>query len=120
MKKLYVGGLSYSTTEDGLRDFFENYGPIVSVRIMVDKFSGQSRGFGFVELEDDAMADAAIAELNGQTLDGKQLKINEARPMESSSRPRSFGDRNSRGNGGGYRGNGRSNFGGRSERRSAW
>lgn len=120
MKKLYVGNLSYSTTEEGLRAFFADFGPIISVRIMQDKFTNQSRGFGFVELEDSDKADNAIAMLNGQSLDGKQLKVNEARPQEERS-PRSsggFGDRSGSRPYRGGNGAGRSDFGGRSERKS--
>ncbi len=116
MKKLYVGNLSYSTTEEGLREFFRAYEP-VSVKIITDKFTGQSRGFGFVEIENAEMAERAISELNGKSLDGKTLNINEARPQTGGGgggrsfgggRPRSndYGDR-PRSNFGGGRGGGR-------------
>jgi cold-inducible RNA-binding protein len=79
-KKLYVGGLSYSTTEDGLRDAFSKAGTVVSANILLDKMTGKSRGFGFVEME-DADAGKAIDMFNGQELDGRKLTVNEARPM---------------------------------------
>jgi len=132
MKKLYVGGLSYSTTEEGLRAFFADFGTIVSVRIMSDKFTNQSRGFGFVEIEEDDRAEDAIAQLNGATLDGKQIKVNEARPQESrtgggGSRGGFGGGRGGSGGGGGnrrnFRNDRRSDFGGgrSSERRgNSW
>ena len=93
MKKLYVGNVSYSTTEEGLRAFFREYQP-VSVKIITDKFTGQSRGFGFVEIENDELAERAISELNGKALDGKTLTVNEARPQTGGSGGgRSYGDR---------------------------
>lgn len=83
MKKLYVGNLAYSTTTDGLRAFFADFNPL-SVKIITESSTGQSRGFAFVEIEDADAAERAIAELNGKSLDGKMLKINEARPQNSS------------------------------------
>lgn len=103
MKKLYVGNLSYSTTEEGLRAFFQEYSP-ASVKIITDKFTGDSRGFGFVEIESAELAERAISELNGKSLDGKTLTINEARPQTGGSGSgggRSFGG-GSRGGGGGF------------------
>ncbi len=79
-KKLYVGSLSYSTTDDSLRDFFASVGEVTSANVIIDRMSGRSRGFGFVEM-DDAGADRAIAELNGKELDGRKIMVNEARPM---------------------------------------
>ncbi len=81
-KKLYVGGLSYSTTEAGFRDAFAKAGAVTSASIIMDKMSGRSKGFGFVEYENDADADAAINMFNGQELDGRRLTVNEARPKE--------------------------------------
>ncbi|MBA3550813.1 RNA-binding protein [Patescibacteria group bacterium] len=81
-KKLYVGGLSYSTTEAGLRDAFSKAGSIASASIIIDKMSGRSKGFGFVEMETDEAAQAAINMFNGQDLDGRTLTVNEARPKE--------------------------------------
>jgi RNA recognition motif-containing protein len=77
-KKLYVGNLSYGTYEDGLRTAFQNYGTVVSAKIITDRDSGQSKGFGFVEMGSEDEARAAINGLNGQTLDGRAIKVNEA------------------------------------------
>ena len=80
-KNIYVGNLSYNSTEDTLRSAFEQYGSVLSARVITDRETGRSRGFGFVEMEDDA-AEQAIAGMNGADLDGRQLKVNEARPRE--------------------------------------
>ena len=85
--KIYVGGLPYSTTEQELSDLFATHGAVVSGRIITDKFTGQSRGFGFVEMSSDSEAQAAIAALNGTQFGGRTLTVNEARPQE----PRSGG-----------------------------
>lgn len=77
-KKLYVGNLSYGTYEDGLRTAFQAFGNVVSAKIITDRDSGQSKGFGFVEMGSDDEARAAIAGMNGQNLDGRALKVNEA------------------------------------------
>ncbi len=77
-KKIYVGNMSYSTTEDTLRDLFTAYGEVESVSVITDKFTGRARGFGFVEMGSDDAAHAAIAALNGQKVDGRELKVNEA------------------------------------------
>lgn len=79
--KLYVGGISYSTTDDGLRDAFAQAGNVTSASILKDKFTGRSRGFGFVEMATDAEAQAAIELWNGKELDGRRLTVNEARPL---------------------------------------
>ena len=81
-KKLYVGGLSFQTTEDSLRAAFAQAGTVVSAVVIKDKFSGQSKGFGFVEMSTDEEANAAIAMWNEKELDGRTVKVNEARPME--------------------------------------
>jgi cold-inducible RNA-binding protein len=81
-KKLYVGGISYSTSNDGLKDAFAQVGEVTSATIIMDKMTGRSKGFGFVEFANDADADAAVAKWNGQELDGRKLTVNEARPME--------------------------------------
>lgn len=94
--KLYVGGLAYSTTEAELETLFAEYGKVVSTAIIKDRDSGQSKGFGFVELEDDAAAQAAIKALDGQEFGGRKLMVNVARPQEDR---RSGGG----GNGGGFR-----------------
>jgi cold-inducible RNA-binding protein len=96
-KKLYVGGVSYNTTQQGLEEAFAKFGTVVSAQIMVDKMTGRSRGFGFVEME-DADAEAAINGMNGATLDGRRLVVNEARPMvprEQYKRPQPAGNRQS-------------------------
>ncbi len=81
-KKLYVGGISYSTNDQGLKDAFAQVGEVTSATIIMDKMTGRSKGFGFVEMANDADADAAITKWNGQELDGRKLTVNEARPME--------------------------------------
>ncbi len=77
-KKIYVGNLSYNTVEDSLRSAFMNFGNVVSARIIIDRDSGQSKGFGFVEMSSEDEAAAAIAGMNGQNLDGRMLRVNEA------------------------------------------
>ena len=81
-KKLYVGGIAYSTNDSGLRDAFAQAGTVVSATIIMDKMTGRSKGFGFVEMSNDAEATAAIDMWNGKELDGRKLTVNEARPME--------------------------------------
>jgi len=81
-KKLYVGNMSYSTTDESLKEAFEKAGVVESAVVISDKFSGRSKGFGFVEMTTEEEAAAAIEMFDGQELDGRQLKVNEARPME--------------------------------------
>lgn len=97
-KKLYVGGLPYSTNEDSLRSAFEKAGAVESAVIIMDKMTGRSKGFGFVEMTNDADADKAITMWNGQDFEGRRLTVNEARPMQ----PRQ--ERSGNGNGYGHRG----------------
>ncbi|ACF14057.1 RNP-1 like RNA-binding protein [Chloroherpeton thalassium ATCC 35110] len=87
---IYVGNLSYTLTENELRDVFSEYGEVASANIIVDKYSGKSRGFGFVDMPNEADAEQAIEALNGSQLDGRSLKVNEARPRSNdrSERPR--------------------------------
>lgn len=79
-KKVYVGNLSYDTTESSLRELFAAHGEVVSVNVVTDRYTGRPRGFAFVEMTTDEAAGAAIAALNGQEVDGRQLKVAEARP----------------------------------------
>ncbi|HEY4694889.1 MAG TPA: RNA-binding protein [Candidatus Nanoarchaeia archaeon] len=88
-KKLFVGNLPYTTNDQSLGDLFSPFGQVSSATIITDKFSGRSRGFGFVEMENDADAEKAIAEMNGKDMEGRQIVVNEARPREE----RSGGDR---------------------------
>ena len=94
--KLYVGGLPYSITEGRLQEIFAEHGSVQSARVISDKFTGQSRGFGFVEMASSDEAQKAIQALNGTQLDGRTLVVNEARPQENrqSSGPRRTGGRN--------------------------
>ncbi len=85
MKKLYVGNLSYSATEGSIRALFEAHGAIESVNLITDRDTGRSKGFGFVEMTNDAEAQRAIAALNGKEVDGRALTVNEARPKEERS-----------------------------------
>ncbi len=96
---IYVGNLSYDAAEADIRQAFEQYGEVTSVNIIKDKFSGEPRGFGFVEMPGKEMAQAAISALNGQDLKGRSLSVNEARP-----RVEGGGDGARRGGGGGDRG----------------
>jgi RNA recognition motif-containing protein len=79
---IYVGNLSYGMTEDELRDAFAAYGDVSSVKILMDRETGRSRGFAFVEMPNKSEGEAAIAELNGKDLGGRMLRVNEARPRE--------------------------------------
>ncbi|MBU4565635.1 MAG: RNA-binding protein [Pseudomonadota bacterium] len=80
---IYVGNLSYDTTDDSLSAAFTPYGSVLSARVITDRMTGRSRGFGFVEMEDNGEAQAAISALNGAQLDGRDLKVNEAKPREA-------------------------------------
>jgi cold-inducible RNA-binding protein len=82
-KKLYVGNLNYDTTEAALTEFFGSVGEVVSATIITDRMSGRSRGFGFVEMVDAVTVQKAINQLNGQELDGRPLRVAEARPPQS-------------------------------------
>jgi RNA recognition motif-containing protein len=109
--KLYVGGLSYSTTSETLREYFAQCGTVESAAVITDKFSGQSRGFGFVEMATAEEAQRAISELNGKDLDGRKLTVNLSTPKApgSGGGPRGGGGRPGGRPGGGGRGGG---FGG--------
>jgi len=80
--KLYVGNLSYNTTQNQLQDLFAEHGPVTEVDLIMDKFSGRPRGFGFVTMETKEAAEAAVQALNGKNIDGRDLTVNEARPRE--------------------------------------
>ncbi len=97
-KKLYVGGLSYDTTEDSLKEAFAKAGAVESAIIITDKMSGRSKGFGFVEFSSDEDAQKAIEMWNGKEFEGRSLTVNEARPMEE--RPRRDFNRGGGGGGG--------------------
>ncbi len=109
--KLYVGGLPYSTQEDALKELFAQAGNVVSAVIIMDKMSGRSKGFGFVEMSTNEEAQAAIAQFNDQEFEGRKLTVNEARPMEARP-PRQSGGGGYGGGNGGYGGGSR---GGRRE-----
>jgi RNA recognition motif-containing protein len=79
-QKLFVGGLSFSTTSDGLREFFSQSGAVVSANVITDQFSGQSRGFGFVEMQTSEEAAQAVQQLNGRELDGRRLRVEISQP----------------------------------------
>jgi len=102
-KNLYVGNLSYNMTDGDLREMFEQYGSVDSARVITDRETGRSKGFGFVEMADDQEANAAIEALNGQEIAGRPATVNEARPRE---------DRGDRGGGGGGYGGGGGGGGG--------
>ncbi len=123
--KLYVGNLAYSVRDDSLQQAFSEFGTVTSAKVMMDRETGRSKGFGFVEMGSDAEAQAAINGMNGQPLEGRNIVVNEARPREE--RPGGFGGGGSRGgfgggggrspyggggNGGGFGGGGRSPYGG--------
>ena len=80
-KKLFVGNLPYTATSDELKELFSQVGAVATATVVTDKFTGRSRGFGFVEMENDADADKAIETLNGQDMGGRNIMVNEARPM---------------------------------------
>ena len=84
-KKVFVGGLPWASTDDDLNNMFSQFGTVVSATILKDRETGKSRGFGFVEMENDEQADAAIAALNGSDFGGRKLNVNEARPFEKRS-----------------------------------
>ena len=103
--KLYVGNLPYSFRDEDLQQHFGDHGTVTSAKVMMDRDSGRSKGFGFVEMANEAQAQAAISGLNGQQFDGRALTVNEAKPMEPRA-PRSGGGGYGGGGGGGYGGGG--------------
>jgi RNA recognition motif-containing protein len=108
---IYVGNLSSDATEDDVRQAFEAFGEVSSINIIQDKFSGESRGFGFVEMPTKTEADAAITGLNGQDLKGRAVNVNEARPKKENRRS-SGGGRGGRGGRSGHGGSGYGRGGG--------
>lgn len=115
-KKLYVGNLPYTSADADLKSMFSPYGAVESASVLIDKMSGRSRGFGFVEMTNDEEALAAIEGLNGKDFEGRKLVVNEARPLADRPPRRSFGGGGSGGYGGGGSrggfGGGRGGFGG--------
>lgn len=103
--RIYVGNLAYSVTDEDLREAFGEYGELASAEVIKDKFSGQSKGFGFVDMPNNSEADTAIKQLNESMLKGRKLTVNEARPRSEQQRPRGGGggggDRGWGGGGGG-------------------
>ena len=115
-KKLYVGNLPFSVTQDSLEQLFSAKGEILSITLISDKYTGQSRGFGFVEMKRDEDAQKAIDELNGYELEGRALVVNEARPQE----PREGGFREHRGGSSSGGGGGRNRQGARGRGRGRY
>ena len=104
-KNIFVGGLSWGTDDDSLRKAFEAFGTVNSAQVIMDRETGRSRGFGFVEMSDNAEAERAIEQMNGADLDGRQIRVNEAQPRGSGG-----------GGGRGGRGGGRGGYGGGGDR----
>jgi RNA recognition motif-containing protein len=105
MANLFIGSLAYATTDDSLKAFFETVGAVKSARVITDRESGRSKGFGFVEFEDESLNDKAIDELNGKELDGRAIAVSVARPKEDRPRDGGFrgGDRGGNGGGNSFR-----------------
>ena len=108
--RIYVGGLPYSATEREIENLFASHGSVTSVTVITDKYTGQAKGFGFVEMATDAEAQSAINALNGTLMGGRTLAVNEAKPREE--RPRTGGGGGYGGGGGGDRGGNRGGGGG--------
>jgi len=123
VKNIFVGNLDFNVTEEAVRNLFERYGAVNSARIMTDRDTGRSRGFAFVEMENETEADQAISALNGYTMDGRALNVNEARPKPDRSFGAGGGNRFGGGGGGGRRpggGGGRPGGGGGGRREPRW
>nr|WP_319570565.1 RNA-binding protein [uncultured Draconibacterium sp.] len=97
---IYIGNLPFNMGEEDLREIFEEYGEVASAKIIMDKFTGRSKGFGFIEMEDDSEANKAIEELNNAEVAGRNIKVNESKPRENNNR--GGGGGYNRGGGGGY------------------
>lgn len=108
--KLYVGNLSYETTESDLTTLFAEFGQVESAKIITDRYSGQSKGFGFVEMPDRSAGEKAMAALNGKTFRNRPLKVNEAKPQRDSRGGGGFGGGGGGGGGGRGRGRGRGDY----------
>ncbi len=102
--KLYVGNLAYSVTDENLQQRFAEFGTVTSAKVMMDRETGRSKGFGFVEMSSPAEAQASIRGLNGQSLDGRAIVVNEARPKEAGAGGGGYGGGGKSGGGGGYGG----------------
>lgn len=124
MKNIFVGNLDFNATEESVRNLFERYGAVNSARIMTDRDTGRSRGFAFVEMENETEADQAISALNGYTMDGRALNVNEARPKPDRGFGGGGGGNRFGGGGGGRRpgggGGGRPGGGGGGRREPRW
>lgn len=105
MYKLYVGGLPFATTDDELKDLFSEFGTVASAKVIFDRETGRSKGFGFVEFENDDEGKAAETAMNGKDVGGRTINVNEARPMRDRPPRRDFGGGNGGGGGGGFRQN---------------
>lgn len=120
VNKLFVGGLAWATTDDSLKNLFSQVGTVTSATIIMDRDTGRSKGFGFVEMSSEAEALEAIKKLNGTELDGRKIIVNEARPKPEGDRPggfsRDFSRGGSRGGGGGGRDSRPGGFGGGNNR----
>ena len=101
---IYVGNLPYSVNDSALKEMFDQYGSVTSARVIIDKFSGDSKGFGFVEMPEKSEADAAIAALDGKDFDGRAMRVNESQPKPRNDRGGGGGGGNRGGGGGGGRG----------------
>jgi cold-inducible RNA-binding protein len=120
VKNIFVGNLDFNATEEAVRSLFERYGAVNSARIMTDRDTGRSRGFAFVEMENESEADQAIQALNGYTLDGRALNVNEARPKPDRGFGGGGGSRFGGGRPGGGGGGGRRPGGGGGRREPRW
>ena len=100
---IYVSNLGFDIQDEDLRGFFTPYGEVTSAKVIMDKYTGKSRGFGFVEMSDDAAAKKAIAELDNGVVDGRNIKVVEARPKEDRPSGNKGGFRNDKGGGGGFK-----------------
>jgi RNA recognition motif-containing protein len=117
-RKLYVGNLAYGVSSSDLEQMFAEFGTVQSAQVIVDRDTGRSKGFGFVEMGSDQEAQAAIAAMSGKEVDGRQLTVNEARPREDRGGGGGGGGGGGRGGGRGYGGGGRGGYGGGGGRRS--